>query len=192
MEPIIPQDPTLGHLGGNIPNGDISSFCPKAWDYVIDRFCIESVHDLGSGEGYSALYFHRRGLKVLATDGLPQNVQRAFYPTICHDLKQGPVKTSVDLVHCQEVVEHIEEQYLENLLSSLATGRIVLMTHAIPGQGGYHHVNEQPEQYWIKHMERYGYKPLWDDITTVRQLAAEENGKRYMAKTDLVFARNMG
>ena len=31
-----------------------------------------------------------------------------------HDLTKGPVVARVDLVHCQEVVEHIEERYLDN------------------------------------------------------------------------------
>ena len=50
------------HLGGNIYYGDPSTFCPQVWDYVIQRFAIKSVLDLGSGEGYSAAYFHSKGL----------------------------------------------------------------------------------------------------------------------------------
>jgi len=71
---------------------------------------------------------------------LRASVEVSLYPAIQHDLTKGAVFARVDLVLCQEVVEHIEEKYLENLLDSFATGKYVLMTHAVPGQGGHHHV----------------------------------------------------
>jgi SAM-dependent methyltransferase len=134
------------HLGGNVLQGDPFTYSPLVWDYVVKRFCIESVLDLGSGIGYAAAHFHHMGLKVVAVEGAMANVTRSFYPAVCHDLSLGPVKTKVDLVHCQEVVEHVEARYLEHLLDSLATGRVILLTHALPGEGGHHHVNEQPAE----------------------------------------------
>src|SRR6476469_8966838 len=62
------------------------------------------------------------------------NVEVSLYPALQHDLTKGPVFTRVDLVRCQEVVEHIEERYLGNLPESFATGKYVPMTHAQPGQ----------------------------------------------------------
>ena len=51
--------------------------------------------DLGSGIGYSADFFYRKGLRIVAVDGLSDNVKMALYPTVCHDLTKGPVFTSV-------------------------------------------------------------------------------------------------
>jgi hypothetical protein len=110
------------HLGGNVLEGDPYTFCPQVWSYVIERFAISSVLDLGSGIGYSADFFYRKGLRTIAVDGLSDNVKMALYPTVCHDLTKSPVLTSVDLVHCQEVVEHIDERFLENLLLTLCCG----------------------------------------------------------------------
>ena len=45
------------HLGGNINEGDPYTYCPTVWNYLIDRFCIKSVMDLGSGRGHCANYF---------------------------------------------------------------------------------------------------------------------------------------
>jgi hypothetical protein len=39
------------HLGGNVKEGDPYTFCPQVWSYVIERFGIDSVLDLGSGVG---------------------------------------------------------------------------------------------------------------------------------------------
>lgn len=171
-------------LGGNIDVGDIWSFSPNCWNFVIDRFAINSVLDLGSGLGYSANYFHKKGLKVVAADGLDKNIQQALYPTVKVDLTKTDITCPVDLVHCQEVVEHIEEQYLDNLLRSLANGKFIMITHALPGQTGYHHVNEQSSEYWIHHMHRYNCHFLDVDTHLMRQIAEPNT---WLSKTGLLF-----
>src|SRR3989344_7094769 len=93
------------HLGGNVAQGDPLTYCPNVWNYVIDRFCIGSVMDLGSGAGHAAAWFFKKGIKTLAVEGLVDNVHISLYPAIVHDLTAGPVVSAVDLVHCQEVVE---------------------------------------------------------------------------------------
>jgi hypothetical protein len=180
-------DSRTPHVGGNLYEGDPFTFAPSVWEYLQRRFSIESVLDLGSGLGYSAQFFHQLGMKVLAVDGMIDNCLKAVYPT-CHlDLTQTRVSNNVDLVHCQEVVEHIEEKYLDNLLGSLSCGKIIVMTNALPGQGGHHHVNEQPTEYWIEAMRRYRCRVLVEDTNRVRKLA-QQDGAIYLAKTGLVLA----
>jgi len=84
-------------------------------------------------------------------------------------------------------VEHVPEQHLENLLASLACGRFVLMTHALPGQGGFHHVNLQEPEYWIEHMRRRDFTLLEEDTARIRSLA-QRDGAAYLARTGLLFA----
>lgn len=175
------------HLGGNIAEGDPFTFAPTVWDYLLKRFAVQSVLDLGAGSGYAADYFHKAGAKVLAVEGLRQNCARSVFPSIHFDLTQGSVYCQVDLVHCHEVVEHIEERYLDNLLTSLACGKFIVMTNALPGQGGHHHVNEQPTEYWIEHLRRYGCEVLVEDTQRVRRLAAAD-GALYLARSGLVLA----
>jgi hypothetical protein len=178
------------HLGGNVLYGDPRTFCPNVWSFVIERFGIQSVLDIGSGMGHAARWFHRKGLEVIALDGLAVNVDNAIYPTLLHDLTGGPVRARVDLVHCQEVVEHIDEQFLDNLLGSLMCGRYILMTNALPGQGGHHHVNEQPTQYWADHLTARGCQVLAADSSRVRAIAAAE-GAPYYAQTGMVLANGL-
>ncbi len=175
------------HLGGNIAEGDPRTFAPAVWDYVIDRFAVRSVLDIGSGMGFAASYFNNQGMQTLAVDGLPFNIQHSVFPALQLDITLQPIQCKVDFVHCQEVVEHIEEKYLENLLKSLTCGRITLITHAVPGQGRYHHVNEQHGEYWIEHMRRYSCELLEEDTRRIRQLAAND-GAVYLAQTGLLFA----
>jgi hypothetical protein len=182
--------PHASHLGGNIAQGDPFTFAPSVWDYLIRRFGIASVLDVGAGMGFAADYFHKAGLKVLAVDGMLENCTHAIYPTLQADLTQSKVLAKVDLVHCQEVVEHIEEAHLDNLLSTLTCGRIIVMTNALPGQGGHHHVNEQPTEYWIEHLRRYHCEVLVEDTQRIRRLA-QQDGAHYLAQTGLVLANKM-
>ena len=174
------------HLGGNIFQGDPYTYSPKCWDYLIDRFAISSVMDIGGGRGYSGFYFHKRGLKVISIDGCPQNVANSIFPTVLHDLTSSALTTRVDLVHCQEVVEHIEEKYIDNLMRTMACGSVVCMTHALPGQGGHHHVNLQPSEYWINLFQNYGYALSIEDTKRIRSIAKSE-GAQYLSMSGLIF-----
>jgi len=183
---INASNPEVPHLGGSVIAGDPYTYCPSVWDYAISRFAIESVLDLGSGSGNASHYFYKKNLKVLAVEGLRENVDRSLYPAIMHDLTKGAVHTKADLVHCHEVVEHIEEQFLENLLDSLTCGKYILMTHAVPNQDGHHHVNCQPSSYWIAHLARKNCVLLEGDSIRIRKLA-EKDGAIYMANTGMIF-----
>jgi hypothetical protein len=177
----------IPHVGGNIAEGDPYTFAPSVWNYVIDRFCVRSVLDIGSGLGHASEFFFSKGLRVLAVEGDPENVARSLYPAIQFDLTRGSVSARVDLVHCQEVVEHIEERYLDNLLDSMCAGRFILMTNALPGQGGHHHVNEQPTEYWVRHLATRGCRVLVEDTNRLRRLAAND-GAIYLAQTGLLVS----
>lgn len=95
----IASDENQPHLGGNVRQGDPFTFSPRVWSYVIERFCISSVLDLGSGAGHAAEFFFRKGIRTIAVDGLLENVDGSVYPAICHDLTSGAFVTKVDLVH---------------------------------------------------------------------------------------------
>lgn len=180
-----------GHVGGNIIEGDPLTFAPSVWTYMIERFSVRSVLDLGCGAAFSSRWFASKGLDVLAVDGFRDNIERSVFPAVQIDLTKMAVATRVDLVHCQEVVEHVEEAFIDNVLASLACGRVVLMTHALPHpQGlaqGHHHVNEKPPEYWFAAMARVNCHVLPEDTNRVRRLAVAE-GAKYLAETGLVLA----
>ncbi len=159
------------------------------WDYVIDRFCISSALDIGSGCGNASFYMHKKGVRVLAVDGFKESIETSLYPALRHDLTAGPIFTRVDLVHCQEVVEHIEERFVDNLLDSFTSGKFLLMTYAVPGQAGHHHVNLQPSEYWIEHLSTRGFRLLAEDVKRIRVLA-QRDGAQYLAKTGMIFSNN--
>lgn len=152
-----------GHLGGYIHGGDPGTWCPALWNWVVKELKIRSVLDVGCGEGHSTKFFRDLGCDVLGVDGCQQAIDDSVIPdaVVKHDFCDGPLKLDrrFDLVWSCEFVEHVEQQYVENILRTFALAdKAVLMTHAFPGQDdGHHHVNCQPTEYWIEHLERHGY-----------------------------------
>jgi len=181
-------DETKPHLGGNFADGDAATWCPSAWKYIIDKFPIKKVMDVGSGAGHAANWFLENNMDVVAIEGLQKNIDIALVPTILHDLTEGPYLSPVDFVNCIEVVEHIEEKFLDNLLTTLCQGNYLLMTHAVPKQKGWHHVNCQPSEYWINHLASRNFKLLEKDSEEIRKLAAADGGK-HIARNGMLFEK---
>lgn len=179
-------DPNKPHLGGNWKQGDPATFCPNSWTYVVEKYKIKSVTDVGSGLGYAADWFHKKGLTVHAIDGLEINVSNAIFPTTLIDLTERSFVKNVDLINCIEVVEHIEEKYINNLLDTICCGKFLFMTHAIPGQEGWHHVNCQFEDYWIHHLSTRGMILSKEDTSEIRKLAHKA---KHIKRSGLFFIK---
>ena len=129
---FLTKDPDDPALGGNMIGGDPQTYHPALWSFLIDRFRVSSMLDVGCGEGHCVEYFTGVGVQSVGFDGLKRNVEEARVPIVLHDLRRAAIVLPVDLVHCCEVVEQIDEQFLPRLLSTLANGRVIAMTHALP------------------------------------------------------------
>jgi hypothetical protein len=173
-------------LGGNLRHGDTNSITPFFWRYLIERFAVRSLLDVGAGEGHALGIFHRMGVIAHGIDGLDRNVRNAKFPIALHDITMGPYLFPCDMTLCVEVVEHIEEAYVDNLVTTLANAPVVVMTHGHPGQPGHHHVNNQPREYWVEKLGQRGYG-LSIDNDKFRDMARRENADCYFSESGLVF-----
>lgn len=181
-------DPNKPHLGGNFIEVNPSTYCPAVWSHIIKKYNIKSVMDVGSGRGHAAKWFASQGLQTTAVDGLEDNIINAVYPSILCDLTEGSYTTAVDLVNCIEVVEHIEEKYLNNLLDTICSGRYLFMTHGLPGQEGHHHVNCQPTDYWLTHLRNRGFIELKSDSVDLRKIASSTKA-HHIKDTGMLLAK---
>lgn len=158
-------DTQFPHLGGNANGGDGGTYDEVLWSKLVDHFHSKSVLDIGCGEGHALKKFKELGLDVFGVEGLKRNVEicnKKDLPVIELDLTLGPLNMTrtFDLVWCCEVVEHIEEKFIDNLFKTFQRGKILTMTFAVPGQWGYHHVNCQDESYWVDKLKDYGFEYL--------------------------------
>lgn len=156
------------HLGPLHFDGDPATTFPNMWEFLVKDKKIKSVLDVGCGRGHALKVFQDLNCKILGIEGFPESVEKSIVPgrVKCYDFTRHKVKPQInfDLVISIEFVEHVEEIYKENFLTCFDTGKYIAMTFAAPGQGGHHHVNEQPAEYWIKEIEKRGY--LYDNEYT--------------------------
>jgi hypothetical protein len=151
-----------GSLGGCNIYGDPASELPKTMGYLIDKFNIKSVADVGGGFGFHSKFFQQVfDLETLCIEGSEKVVELSLVPesVVCHDYTTGPYvpDKTYDLGWSVEFVEHVEDIYKQNFIDTLKKCKYVLMTHAVPGQGGHHHVNERHSSYWIDVMTENGF-----------------------------------
>ena len=127
---------------------------------VIDRCSPSSVLELGCGTGTLLYPYRKRGINVHGVD-LSRTAQKTSALSgsefEIYDLTQPYASDrEYDLVLCVEVLEHIPKDSAETIVESICTaGDTAVVTAAPPGQGGTHHVNEQPKEYWIEKFEAH-------------------------------------
>jgi hypothetical protein len=90
-----------------------------------------------------------------------------------------------------EFLEHVEEVYLSHVLNTLSqAGKVILLTHGLPGQKGHHHVNCQPGAYWIEHVEKIGYSCDVALSTKARIISLQDyHNINHFAESGLVFVK---
>lgn len=180
------------HLGGYIEGGDEATYFPALWEWLVSVCGVRTVLDIGCGDGVALRYFRKLGCRVEGVDGVEQTDHRIHQ----HDYTTGPymvMRSHYDLIWCCEVVEHIEEQYLPNLIEDFKRGKMVLMTHAFPGQPGHHHVNCRDAEYWKGVMAGAGFK-YQEALTNATRWTAQKNESpwNHYARSGLAFRRYTG
>lgn len=138
-----------------------------------DKYSPKSIIDFGCAVGHYIEYFHEKNKKVRGLEGNPKALEHAVIPESrirIFDLR-NPYEPGqrFDLAICFEVAEHLAESHASTLVESLAKAAdTIVFTAATPGQGGHHHVNEQPREYWIAKFEAVGFEYRDVDIKKVQ------------------------
>jgi SAM-dependent methyltransferase len=152
-----------------------------------------SVLDVGCGRGVWLEAWKRRGAaRVLGLDGayvdstnLAPDEFRAMDLGRPFDLQQR-----FELVQCLEVAEHLPPASADALVASLVRhGDVVMFSAAPPGQGGEHHVNEQPLMYWVARFSALGFAAFDCVRPRVREVREIEPWYRY---NTVLFANDAG
>lgn len=151
----------MSHLGGCIIEGDIGTWAPQVWEKLIEIYDLKKVVDVGCGAGHSTKYFIDKGIDAVGVEGFVPaiNASPVKQNIFVHDYSTGEFQTNstFDLAWCCEFVEHVEEKYSENFMKTFDKCNVVAMTHAVPGQPGFHHVNCQNAEYWINKFKERGF-----------------------------------
>jgi SAM-dependent methyltransferase len=130
-------------------------------DVLCDNFAPRRLIDLGCGCGVYSHFFKEKGVEVVCIDAVQPPEMHAFPVEIVQQdmtVLFENVWGDFDLALCLDVGEHIPEDLSEPFLKNITrfSDRLI-MSCAPPGQGGHHHVNEQPKRYWIDKLKRHGF-----------------------------------
>lgn len=171
---------TAPHLGGHFGTTNAD---PAVLAYLQERHGVRTMLDVGCGPGGMRAAAEVLGIAWEGVDGDPAC---AGPGVLIHDYTGGGLWWSaVDLVWCVEFVEHVTARYIPNYLATFEAGRVLLVTHALPGQGGHHHVNEQPPSYWREVLSRAGWREDAEATAWVQANADDQ----YVRRTGMVWTR---
>jgi hypothetical protein len=157
------------YLGGcitydNYPEsgkGDVGTWAPQVWDKLIEVYNPKTMLDVGCGAGFSTKYFIDKGIDSMGVEGFLTAINESKIKEFIHihDYVESEFlpEKEYDMAWCCEFVEHVEEIYSENFMKTFSKCKVVAMTHAVPGQPGFHHVNCQPAEYWVRRFEKLGF-----------------------------------
>src|SRR5271165_995678 len=134
---------------------------------ILDRLLrIDSLLDLGCGIGTwmeAALIKPGREIVGIDLETFAPNELLVPASAIINATLDQPIDLHrrFDIVLCLETAEHIEPEGAAAVVSNCVRhSDVILFSAAIPGQGGLHHVNEQPPEYWQRLFDQAGYDVL--------------------------------
>ena len=118
----------------------------------ISSLNIKTILDLGCGNGFYVKILTQNGFKCEAYDGNPYTETLTNGYGKVKDLSiPFDLDHKFDLVMSFEVGEHIPKEYESIFIDNICkhSNNLIILSWAIPGQGGRGHVNEQSNEYII-------------------------------------------
>jgi len=140
-------------------------FDEKLCKRIMELYQPQKVADVGCGEGRYCNYFKEHGWPIVHGYEGTQGVKTLgiYNDIMTMDLtKVRWVDIQYDLVLCLEVGEHIPKKYEQIFFDNIRkfVSKDLILSWAIPGQGGNGHVNEQSNQYVIDELTKRELKYL--------------------------------
>jgi SAM-dependent methyltransferase len=157
--------------------------------FIVDALRCRSVLDVGCGTGAWLSVYRECGAEDVSgiDDDYVDRTRLLIAPDryqavdLAHAFDLG---RSFDLVQSLEVAEHIPTAASETMVANLCRhGDRVLFSAASPGQGGEHHINEQPFEFWRRLFAAQGFSAY--DFVRPRVRGATTVGTWYAHNTVL-------
>ena len=124
-----------------------------------------SIADFGCGQGAWLSVWRAAGLDVQGIDGPYVELTKLLVPEANFTPADLAAPISLhrhfDIVQSLETAEHLPAARAAGFVADLtAHADRVLFSAAVPGQGGEHHINEQPLEYWRALFRAHDFLPV--------------------------------
>ena len=165
------------HLGGHANKSNLDR---GALNWIKKTFNPNSFLDIGCGVGGMVDLALDQELDSYGIDGDHTVVRKNPDRVLIHDYTKGAAplpKKSYDIGWSVEFVEHVYEKYIPDYVQSFQACNVLIMSFAPPGHGGYHHVNENTQEYWINMLSNYGFE-FHETFTEELRKSSTMNRKR--------------
>jgi len=135
---------------------------------------VHDVIDIGCGDGTYTRHLISSGLVAIGYDGNPLTEKVTDGLCFCADFSEPQHLGIYDAALSLEVGEHIPRQYEQVFLDNLSrhADRLIVLSWAIPEQGGFGHVNERLNAHIILGMSDRGWKIDWASTNYLRSRAS--------------------
>ena len=166
-------------------------FVPK----IIENFNPKYVFDVGCGTGQWLDEYRKYNVLTKGVEGsrnafieMSDGTKEVVLEWDLRD-KIGEEDYNIDFVQSFEVAEHIEEDYANVFIHNLIKDDpdIVLLTAAPPEQHGFHHVNCQEREYWMKKMKDKDYLFNQDLLNEIKDWGAPKDCPFWWPSNLMVF-----
>lgn len=161
--------------------------------------------DVGCGNGDLVRRSRQIGIKAFGVDQIDLSDRDYFEEGVyfTHDLRtpfslasHEPEVSTVDMVLCWEVAEHIPAEH-HNILCDTCANHLhrqgwhkLVFTSAHPGQGGTEHIASRPAQYWRDMFHQRGLNYLPEHSTQLALMWGQIGGACYWLPANVqVFER---
>lgn len=152
-----------------------------------------NILDFGCGPGAYLRYLTDIGHSAcVGIEGTDMKEDFEYVDIFVHDLTIEFDITKRGHVICLEVAEHIPEQYtdklIKNIVKHVKKNHFLIMSWAVPGQGGLGHVNCQSNEWVIERMYKEGF--IHEPQLSSNARSVVESHLAYFKNTILIFRRN--
>ena len=179
------------HLGG-FTDIDLMGVSPAVWKFMIEKYGVHSLLDVGCGRGISTLWFLRHGVNVLCAEGSHDAVEKTMLPDpahqiVEHDFSRGPwwPEKTYDAVWAIEFLEHVSLHHQFNYVTSFRKAALLFVSSS--RHGGWHHTEVHDDDWWVRKFEAYGFRYNEKLTKEIRQVAATERNLRVKAPNGGTF-----
>ena len=193
-------DATRAWDGTGHGHGSCQSLKPMLEKYLDKESCII---DMGCGLGDYINYLNLVGFEVYGCDGTP-NIDKC---SIYHPVHEADLTQSLDTqvtfpkgnVISLEVGEHIPKEHEHMFIKNITEycNDTLILSWALPGQGGHGHYNEQPNEYVIQKIEAQGLKfdapstlKFRNELQELMMDHRPDNSWGFFLRTLMIFRRN--